>query len=104
MSQSKKFEFASTHQIEELDEIANDFMFKLFELMPGEFVISDESKLTDFAEFGSSDTSSIWATINKVYGIDRSYVDSDYLVTLFREIQTRIFHLELSADFSSKQD
>ena len=39
----KKITFASTDQVEAFKPIADEFMFRVFELEPGEYVISDES-------------------------------------------------------------
>lgn len=48
----KKITFASTERIEEFKEIASEFMREIFDLLPGEYLISDESDLHDFTEIG----------------------------------------------------
>jgi len=85
----KKITFASTAQIEDLQQIANEFMEEIFDLLPGEYLISDESDLCDFTEMGSSDTSTIWAGITSHYGIKEFEVGSSRFVDIFTEIARR---------------
>ena len=82
----KKITFASTERIEEFAQLANDFMEQVFDLEPGEYLITDESDLLDFTEMGSSDTSEIWKHINDIYGVALSDVGSGRLVNIFAEI------------------
>lgn len=67
----KKITFASTARVEEFAQVASEFMGEIFDLLPGEYAISDESDIRDFTEFGSSDTFHIWTRIKEVYGVDR---------------------------------
>jgi len=85
----KKIEFASSDRIEQFRRIADDFMLEIFDLVPGEYLITDESSLRDFTEFGSSDTAPIWSRITKVYAIERTDVPSERLVDLFAQIEAR---------------
>jgi len=85
----KRIEFASTGRIDEFAHIANEFMDKIFQLGPGDYLISDESDIRDFAEFGSSDTSQIWDRIRDAYGIEQPDVRSGRLVDIFAEISLR---------------
>jgi hypothetical protein len=85
----KKIEFASTDRIEQFRRIADDFMLEIFDFVPGEYLITDESGLRDFTEFGSSDTAPIWSRITKVYAIERTDVPSERLVDLFAQIEAR---------------
>jgi hypothetical protein len=64
--QDKKIEFASSDRIEEFRRVADDFMLEIFDFVPGEYLITDESSLRDFTEFGSSETAPIWSRITKV--------------------------------------
>lgn len=66
----KKVTFASTARVEEFAVLASEFMDEIFELLPREYAISDESDLLDFTDMGSSDTSELWKRINEVYGIE----------------------------------
>jgi hypothetical protein len=85
----KKIEFASSDRIEQFRRIADDFMLEIFDFVPGEYLITDESSLRDFTEFGSSDTARIWSRITKVYAIERTDVPSEKLVDLFAQIEAR---------------
>jgi hypothetical protein len=85
----KKIEFASSDRIEQFRRIADDFMLEIFDFVPGEYLITDESSLRDFTEFGSSDTAPIWSRITKVYAIERTDVPSERLVDLFAQIAAR---------------
>jgi hypothetical protein len=85
----KKIEFASSDRIEQFRRIADDFMLEIFDFVPGEYLITDESSLRDFTDFGSSDTAPIWSRITKVYAIERTDVPSEKLVDLFAQIEAR---------------
>ena len=85
----KKVEFASSDRIEEFRHVADDFMLEVFDFVPGEYLITDESTLRDFTEFGSSDTSPIWSRITKIYSIEPTDVPSERFVDLFVEIAAR---------------
>jgi hypothetical protein len=85
----KKIEFAASDRVEQFRRIADDFMLEIFDFVPGEYLITDESSLRDFTEFGSSDTAPIWSRITKVYAIERTDVPSEKLVDLFAQIEAR---------------
>ena len=72
----KTVTYASTDRIEEFRRVADDFMLEIFDFLPGEYLITDESTLRDFTEFGSSETSPIWSHIAKRYTIVRADVPS----------------------------
>src|SRR3990172_2056622 len=73
----KKITFASTERIEEFTQLADDFMEKVFDLEPGEYLITDESDVLDFTEMASSDTSEIWHRIEAIYGVALADVGSE---------------------------
>ena len=81
--------YASTDRIEEFRRVADDFMLEIFDFLPGEYLITDESTLRDFTEFGSSETSPIWSRITKLYTIERADVPSERFIDIFAEIQAR---------------
>lgn len=87
--EGKKIEFASTDRIEAAGELADDFMFEIFEFDAGEYFITDESSLSDFTEFGSSDVDLLWKRIEAQYHIDRTDVASERLVDIFEAIILR---------------
>jgi len=85
----KKVTYASTDRVEEFRKLAGDFMMEVFDFLPGDYLITDESSLRDFTELASSDTSPIWFRINEIYAIGRADVPSERLVDIFAEIQRR---------------
>jgi hypothetical protein len=85
----KKITFASTERIEDFGQLASDFMGQVFDFLPGEYLISDESDLLDFTDMDSSDTSEIWKRITEVYGVSLVDVESERLVNIFTEITRR---------------
>lgn len=85
----KKVTYASTVRVEEYGKIAGDFMLEVFDFLPGEYLITDESSLRDFTDFASSDTSPIWNRITEIYSIERADVPSEDLADIFAEIRGR---------------
>lgn len=85
----KKITYASTDRVEEFRKFAADFMMELFDFLPGDYLITDESSLRDFTDFASSDTSLLWRRITEIYGIGKADVPSERLVEMFTEIQAR---------------
>lgn len=85
----KKVTFASRERIDEFTQLAEEFMERIFDFEPGEYLITDESDVRDFTGMGSSDTSEIWKRIDDVYGIVSADVRSGRLVDIFREIAQR---------------
>jgi len=86
---TRKITFASTDRVDEFGRLASEFMEEIFELLPGEYLISDESDIRDFTDFGSSDTSDIWKRIKGLYGFEQSDVGSGRFVNIFAEIAQR---------------
>jgi len=85
----KKITFASTEQIKEFTQLADDFMEQVFDFEPGEYLITDESDVLDFTEMGSSDNSEIWKRIEEIYGVALADVGSGRLLNIFTEITRR---------------
>jgi hypothetical protein len=85
----KRLTFAPTDQVESFGVLVNEFMFSIFELEPGEHMITDESDLLDFTPLDSSDTTEIWARITELYGIPRSDVSSERLIAVLAAIQQK---------------
>lgn len=84
-----KVEFASTRKVEMLVQIAGEFMQEIFDLEPGDYVISDESQLQEFTDFGVSDTLPVWRRIKTFYAVDKTDVGSERLVDIFLAIERR---------------
>jgi hypothetical protein len=85
----KEIEFASTSRTEETQKIADEFMFEIFDYEAGEYLISDESILSDFTDFFTKETTQIWRRIEDQYGINAEDVASEKLIDIFIEIQGR---------------
>ena len=85
----KKVTFADTARIDDLSDIASEFMDSIFDLMPGDYLISDESDIRDFTEFGSGDVSGVWVGIKQTYGIERQDVESGLIVQILLAIALR---------------
>ena len=85
----KKVTYASADRIEEFRELAADCVMELFDFLPGDYLITDESSLRDFTDFASSDTSPLWRRITEIYGVGKADVSSERLVDIFTEIQAR---------------
>jgi hypothetical protein len=85
----KKFILSPTDLVEAFQEIADRFMLDIFELEPGEYIITDESDIRDFTSFGTSDTGPIWRQVAEAYGLSRADVGSERLVKIFQTISER---------------
>ena len=85
----KKITFASTERVEEFKAIADDFMLDVFELEPGDYAISDESDLRDFASFIEEDRVDAWKQMREHYGLKREELQSTLLIDVFEEIANR---------------
>jgi hypothetical protein len=85
----KTITYASTERIEEFTQLSHEFMEQVFDLEPGEYLISDESDLLDFTDFGSSDTTETWKRITEAYGVSLADVGSERFVDIFAAITQR---------------
>ena len=86
----KRIQFASTTGIDMFQGIAEDFMERIFGLKPGEYLITDESSLTDFAGVDEMELTNIQKKIREVYDEDVSDIGHGNLV----EIIMRIHHAQ----------
>lgn len=82
----KKIEFAPTTGIDRFFGISKEFMKKIFDFEPGEYLISDESSLHDFTGLDEMDLSDIQKRIQDVYDIDVSDIESGNLLDIFARI------------------
>jgi hypothetical protein len=85
----KKITFAPTDLAVSFADIADDFMYQIFDLRPSDYAISDESIILDFVPIDELDTSNLWQRIEEIYGIDSSDVKSERLVEIFAAIDSR---------------
>jgi hypothetical protein len=88
-SAGKTVTLSSTDRVEAYSAIAEHFMRAIFDLDPGEYLITDESDLLDFTPIFESDTSDIWRQIAVTYGVAPRDVNSGRLVKIFEAIQNR---------------
>ena len=70
------------------EDIAEDFMERIFGFKPGEYLITDESSLADFTGVEEMELADIQKKILDVYGVDVSDTGYGNLV----EIIMRIHH------------
>lgn len=85
----KKVTYAATERVEDFRQLASDFMAEVFDFLPGDYLITDESSLRDFTDFASSDTLPIWTRITEMYAIGKADVPSEMLVDIFAAIRDR---------------
>ena len=84
-----KFELAPTTRVEAAGELADDFMFEIFDFDAGDYLITDEADLHDYTDVGSSDIEPLWNKITEVYGITSEDSKSTRLVDIFDAISLR---------------
>jgi len=73
-----------TKGVDSILHVSVPFMKNIFGLEPNEYMISDESRLSDFTDFGSGDVAPIIRKIRKVYGIDVSDAHRGNLLEIFQ--------------------
>ena len=85
----KKIEFASTAGVDRFQTISEDFMQRIFNLEPGEYLITDESSLRDFTGLDEVELSDIQKRVLDLYGIDVSDIRSGNLLEIFKRIHSQ---------------
>ncbi len=87
MKRGQRIEFACSDGIEQMRPIADEFMRTIFGLEPGDYLITDQSTLTDFR--GNGRTQEIVIKVMRTY---RLGLVPNNLLLLFQEIaaQTRL--------------
>ena len=85
----KTVTLSSTDQVDAYSESADHFMSEIFDLDPGEYLITDESHVLDFTPMDESDTREIWRRVEAAYGVVQSDVSSGRLVKIFEAIKNR---------------
>ena len=66
----KKIELAPTTNVDLFFEVGEEFMFRVFGFEHGEYLITDDSDLTDFIGIEDVDLLSIQKKIQNIYGIE----------------------------------
>jgi hypothetical protein len=82
----KKIEFATTTGVDMLLDISEDFMKKIFNFEPKDYLISDESSLYDFTGLDEMELTDIQKIIEDVYDVDVSDIESGNLLEIFKRI------------------
>ena len=85
----KKMEFARTTGADMFLKISDEFMNKIFDFVPGEYLISDESCLYDFTGLDEWDLTTIQKKIQDVYNLDISDIKSRNLLEIFKRIHNK---------------
>ena len=85
----KKIKLASMAGIKLFEEIAEEFMFRIFGFEAGEYLITDESSLRDFTGVDDMELADIQRRIRRVYGLDVSDLASGNLLEIFVRIHER---------------
>lgn len=70
-------------------KISDEFMKKIFDLAPGEYLISDESSLYDFTGLDELDLTDIQKKIRDVYDLDISDIESGNLLDIFKRLHNK---------------
>lgn len=87
----KKIEFAPTTGVNMFLEISEDFMKKIFDFEPGEYLITNESSLFDFTGLDEVELTDIQKKIRDVYDLDVSDIQWGNLLEIFMRIHYHKF-------------
>jgi len=82
----KKIEFTSTTGVDKFLKISDEFMKIIFDLFPGDYLISDESSLYDFTGLDEWDFTGIQKKVRNIYDLDISDIEFGNLVEIFKKI------------------
>jgi len=85
----KKIELAPTTGVDMFLKISDEFMYKIFDFAPGEYLISDESSLYDFTGLDEWDLTTIQKKIQDVYDLDIADIKSRNLLEIFKRIHNK---------------
>ncbi len=88
----KEIEFAPTSGVDMFIKISDEFMKKIFDFAPGEYLISDESSLHDFTGLNEWDLTDIRKKIQVVYDLDISDIESGNLLEIFKRIHNKLYN------------
>jgi len=89
----KKIEYAPSTGVDMFLNISEDFMKKIFNFEPDEYLISDESSLFYFTGLDEMELTDVQKRIQDVYHLDVSDIASGNLLEIFM----RIHHSKLAA-------
>lgn len=83
----KRIEFAPTIGIERFRDVAEDFMKRVFDFEPGDYLISDESRLRDFTGREEDALRGIHQKIRAIYAVDVSDLGDGTLLEIFARLR-----------------
>ena len=86
----KKIEIAPSTGIDMFVDIAEDFMQKVFNFEPGNYLITDESSLSDFTGL-EIEIKDLYQKIREIYDLDVSDIESGNLLDIFMRIHRHRF-------------
>jgi hypothetical protein len=86
----KRIEFAPTARMDMFSEIAEEFMRRVLDYEPGDYLITDESSLLDFVGANDMKLNDIRERIQSVYSLDVSDIGSGNLLEIFARIRKLI--------------
>ncbi len=84
-----KVELAAQTYVNIFDAIAEEFMRKVFEMEPEDYLITDESRLSDFVCFFDRDLAPVYRKIEGEYGLAEADLPSTNLHEIFALIHRR---------------
>lgn len=67
----------------------DNFMRRIFDFEPGEYLITDESSLFDFTGLDGMEVTDIHKKIQEIYNLDASDIQYGNLLEIFRRIHYR---------------
>jgi len=85
----KRIELASTSGADALADICENFMKRIFDMTPSDYLITDESRLHDFTGIDETDLTLIHDRIRTEYGLDVSHLSSGNLLEILETIRRR---------------
>ena len=83
----KKVELASTAGLDSCRDVAELFMSDIFDMEPGDCLLTDESSLRDFVGVDDLELADILSKIADLYGVDVADAKGGNLLEIFRRIQ-----------------
>jgi hypothetical protein len=81
-----KVELAPAGGIDSFRDIADRFMWRVFDLEPGDYLITDESSLADFVGVDGQELISLHEKVHRLYGLDVSDIEGGNLLQIFVRI------------------
>lgn len=85
----KTIELAPTDRMDELGGLVDEFMAAIFAMEPGDYLITDESSISDFEGVEDMDLRDIHAKIRSVFDVDATDLESGNLVEILARIDQR---------------